>query len=191
MLTSQREGTDTIPGVADTRTPNSGPLPTASTSNEGEPGLPEGASVAQLVGAIRALNLAGERFRQAVADHFDVGLSETSAMQVLSAGGPLSPGQLADLVGLTPSTVTALLDRLERADLAARTPHSSDRRKTVVSVTAGGQRFLDAVQAWLGEAVGVIEPGQIPAATALLAQLAGGLHARADGIADGGRHAVN
>lgn len=140
----------------------------------------------ELVAALRALNLAGERFRQAVAAHYDVSLSETVAMSHLSNHGPVTPRQLADLVGLTPSTVTSLLDRLESANLAVRAPHPTDRRKSVVSVTARGQQLLGSVQKWMTEATKVIEPAQASVAAAILTDLAQGLHQQADVITDGG-----
>lgn len=141
-----------------------------------------GTGSGQMISALRALTLAGDRFRQAVAVHFQVGISETLAMSYLFAAGPLSPRELADRVGLTPSTVTSLLDRLESAGLAVRTPHPTDRRKTVVSVTSSGQELLTVVQAWMQEAIGGLEPAQLPAATANLLQLADGLHTQADRI---------
>ena len=139
----------------------------------------------ELMLAIRAFSLAGDRFRQAVASHFQVGISETFAMSYLSAAGPMSPRQLAGQVGLTPSTVTSLLDRLEGAGLALRSPHPTDRRKTVVSVTSRGQELLDQVQGWMREATSAVDPEQLPAATAVLLRLADGLQGQAQSIFDG------
>lgn len=117
---------------------------------------------------LRRLILAGEQFRHAVAAHFGVGLTETVAMSHLSHRGGLTPRELAGPVGLTPSAITTVLDRLEKAGLAERSPHPDDRRKVVVTVTPAGQELLDAAQGWLAEALSELdEPSQNEAAVLL------------------------
>lgn len=121
--------------------------------------------------ALRALMLAGEQFRHAVAEHFGVGLSETIAMSHLSTSGALTPRQVADKVGLTPSTVTSLLDRLEAAGLATRTAHPTDRRKSVVTITEDGLAMLMQVQQWIRAAMGALERDRLPETVAALNDL--------------------
>jgi len=87
----------------------------------------DAADLTEAMVALRGLMLAGDQFRHAAAAYFDVGLSETVAMSHLSMAGPLSPREVSDRVGLTPSTVTSLLDRLEHAGLTARTPPTAAR----------------------------------------------------------------
>lgn len=135
-------------------------------------------SVNEAVFALRALTLAGEHFRHAVADHFGVDLSATMAMSHLSVSGPMTPRQVAGKVGLTPSTVTALLDRLESAGYAARRAHPSDRRKTVVAITERGQQALQEVREWMGAAVGVFDKQQLPEVVAIVSTLAESLDAQ-------------
>ena len=47
-------------------------------------------------------------------------------------GGPMTPGQLAQVTELPSSTTTRVLDRLEAKGLVRREPDPSDRRKTWV-----------------------------------------------------------
>jgi DNA-binding MarR family transcriptional regulator len=63
----------------------------------------------------------------------------------LRCQGPAKMRTLADELGLTPRNVTALVDGLEADDLVARRPHPSDRRATIVELTAGGAVAADAV----------------------------------------------
>jgi DNA-binding MarR family transcriptional regulator len=50
--------------------------------------------------------------------------------------------ELGGAMGIDPSTMVSLLDQLERAGLAKRGPHPSDRRARVVTITAKGRRVL-------------------------------------------------
>ena len=51
----------------------------------------------------------------AVAQRVGLGASDSQFMSLLGLHGPLTPGRLAGLSGLTTGTVTGVLDRLERA----------------------------------------------------------------------------
>src|SRR5215210_3904865 len=55
------------------------------------------------------------------------------------------PSELADRAGVTRSTITGLLDGLEREGLITREGHADDRRKAVVRLTPAGIRFLDSI----------------------------------------------
>lgn len=103
--------------------------------------------------ALRALVLAADRYRHAVAAALDMGPSDAVAMGQLRAGA-LNARELATRTGLTPSTMTALLRRLEKAGLAQRSPHPTDRRQIVVSLTDAGHAELDRSERWLA---GVLE----------------------------------
>lgn len=51
-------------------------------------------------------------------------------------GEPVSPKEIIAELGLTSGSGTALLDRLEKADLIRRIPHASDRRSIRIEMTA-------------------------------------------------------
>jgi len=54
--------------------------------------------------------------------------------------------QLVDSLGVEPPTVTKMVQRLEEKGFVRRRPHPSDRRATVVWLTAAGQRVRPQVQ---------------------------------------------
>jgi len=132
-------------------------------------------STPDTTGALRALIVSGEQFRQAIADHFGIGVTESVAMSHLRVHDALTSRELAELTGLTSSTVTALVDRLEATGLASRSAHPTDRRKIVITLTSGGIEQLDRTEEWLAEAlegpIGV-DPATI---TTLLTELAAAL----------------
>ncbi|HYI20474.1 MAG TPA: MarR family transcriptional regulator [Solirubrobacteraceae bacterium] len=68
-------------------------------------------------------------------------------LATLRRSGPpyqLRPSELTGTVMLTSSGTTKRLDRLETADLIARTPDPTDRRGTLITLTEAGHAALDA-----------------------------------------------
>jgi MarR family transcriptional regulator, lower aerobic nicotinate degradation pathway regulator len=51
--------------------------------------------------------------------------------------------EIASAMGIDPSALVSLIDELERAGLAKRRPHPSDRRAREVTLTAKGRRLRD------------------------------------------------
>lgn len=61
-------------------------------------------------------------------------------------GEPLSLTQLSELVFRTNSTLTSLIDRMERDDLVVRAAHENDRRVTTVKPTPKGKELLLSIR---------------------------------------------
>jgi DNA-binding MarR family transcriptional regulator len=68
---------------------------------------------------------------------------QLSALSVLAFGGAHTLAQLADAEQVTSPTMTRIVDGLERAGLAERMPHPTDRRATLVRATADGKRVME------------------------------------------------
>lgn len=73
---------------------------------------------------------------QAVAQRVGLGGSDSQFLNLLGLHGPLTPGRLAELSGLTTGTVTGVIDRLERAGFVRRERDAGDRRKVLVTMVA-------------------------------------------------------
>ena len=56
---------------------------------------------------------------------------------------PVNQTHLAEAYGVAKATVTGLIDGLERDALVERLPDPSDRRASLVRLTAGGLKFLE------------------------------------------------
>jgi DNA-binding MarR family transcriptional regulator len=95
---------------------------------------------AQLAALIRQYQRDIDAFDQAVAER--VGLSRTDlrcldlVLELTIAGTPATPRRLAEVAGLTPSTITSVLDRLERAGYVRRIREQTDRRQVLLQLTA-------------------------------------------------------
>lgn len=70
---------------------------------------------------------------QAVAQQLGLGGSDSQFLSLLGMHGPLTPGRLAELTGLTTGTVTGVIDRLERGGYVRRERDATDRRKVLVT----------------------------------------------------------
>jgi len=86
--------------------------------------------VSQLVGAVI----------ERVVDGSDVSASEYAVTSSVGALGSVSPTELARLLGLSPTTLSAIVERLVRKKELRRVPHEKDGRSYVLELTAKGIR---------------------------------------------------
>lgn len=84
---------------------------------------------------VRAYQRAVDAFDESVAELLGINRTDMRCLDVLLERGEATPGQLADAVGLTSGSVTAMLDRLERGGFVQRAPDPTDRRRFVVRPT--------------------------------------------------------
>jgi DNA-binding MarR family transcriptional regulator len=64
----------------------------------------------------------------------------------LGESGPVSIGQLADILGVTDATASEFVDRLERRGLAVRRHRADDRRVVDCQLSDEGDRLLAEIQ---------------------------------------------
>jgi DNA-binding MarR family transcriptional regulator len=134
-----------------------------------------------LVGAAAKFAHAYLRWVDANADH---GLTflRLRLIERLNDDGPAMMRTLADELSLTPRHMTALVDALEDEKLVARRPHPTDRRATVVELTASGCEAADAVLGPSTEAMAELfddlTPEEQTRFAALLLKLLDGLRSR-------------
>ena len=73
-----------------------------------------------------------------IADSFKLTVMQASALMMLSRDEPKPMRMLSDYFMCDASSVTGLIDRLEKNDLIQRQNHPSDRRITLISLTEKG-----------------------------------------------------
>ena len=102
---------------------------------------------ALLAALIRQYQRDVDAFDQAVAERY--GLSRTDfrcldlVLELTTAGTSVTPMRLAEAADLTPSTITSVLDRLERAGYLRRVRGQANRRQVLLELTAA---FAEATQ---------------------------------------------
>ena len=75
----------------------------------------------------------------------EVTLPQYRALVVLASRGPRLVGELAEALGIHPSTATRLCDRLVTKKLVTRTTGQDNRRETTISLSGRGRRLVDRV----------------------------------------------
>ena len=73
-----------------------------------------------------------------------VTLTQLSAMASLHRHGPMSPGELAARERVRPPSMTRVIAALVDCGFVSRSPHPTDGRQTVVSLTETGRDYVDA-----------------------------------------------
>jgi len=91
---------------------------------------------ADLGGALQRFGLARDRMRVALAKGAGMAETDLDALEYLEAEGPLTQRQLGQRLGITSGAVTMLADRLEARGWLERRPHPTDRRATMLELSA-------------------------------------------------------
>jgi DNA-binding MarR family transcriptional regulator len=139
----------------------------------------------EAIRALRALILAGERYRQVLSDYVSLGVTDSQAVSYLTVHGDRGQNELAADLGLSSSASTALVDRLEREGIAERYPHPNDRRRTLVRLTSRGKAVVEVSRQWLLAGFQDIPAGDHQAVAATLRSLAGRLSERSTAVSRG------
>jgi DNA-binding MarR family transcriptional regulator len=109
---------------------------------------------AELALLLRRLSVELDAVGQRFAELHGLGRTDVRAlvaiMDATRAGEPLSAGALGAAVSLSSASVTALVDRLERAGHVHRVRDPADRRRVVLQISesamAAGGRFFGTLQ---------------------------------------------
>lgn len=88
-----------------------------------------------------------------VLDEFDLTFARYEALMLLyfSRAQELPLGKMGARLQVHPTSVTNLIDGLQRSGLVERTPHPTDRRTTLATLTARGRATAEAATSALHE----------------------------------------
>ena len=135
-------------------------------------------AMAAALRSLRALIMAGERYRLTVAGLLGLGTTETQALACLAIHGARGQSELARDLSLTSSAATSLVDRLERHGAAERARHPTDRRRTIIRLTPRGEQLVVDGQGPLLASLEQVDPAALPHLARWLDVIAGSLHTR-------------
>jgi len=87
---------------------------------------------------IRAIDLHSHK----LAHLHDITGPQLGCLLAVKESGPLTSGNVAKKVYLSPSTVVGIIDRLEKKELVVRNRDMKDRRQVYVSITLKGEKLI-------------------------------------------------
>ncbi|MEV4438872.1 MarR family transcriptional regulator [Streptomyces sp. NPDC049577] len=120
------------------------------------PGEPS-AELAEAAARLRVLTGALMRRLRAAGEGSGVTLSQASVLSRLDRDGPATTVALARAERVRPQSMGATLAALEETGLVERSPHPSDRRQAIMSLTGEGRRQLADVrrtrEGWIARAL--------------------------------------
>ena len=104
------------------------------------------AETEEILAHVRALRR--DLLRNPYADAEGSGLTgpQVTVMACLVRGGPLTLTELSRQLGMSHSTASGIVDRLQARGLVQRTPDAADRRRTRITVTEDVTRYVHELE---------------------------------------------
>jgi DNA-binding MarR family transcriptional regulator len=120
---------------------------------------------------LRQLVLTVEELRHALELASGLSYADLLALTYLGTEGSLSPGELAQRLSLTPSSITVRVDRLTADGYVIRKPHERDRRRQQLTLTPAGKRALTRARDWGTAAVHRLDHDRLPVINSVLSEV--------------------
>ncbi len=135
------------------------------------------AAVDAVLDAFAALTAAQRRLRGRDAQApGGMSFAQLRVLMALEEDDGLPAGRLAERAGVTPATVTGMLDILEAQGVVTRERSAADRRRVIARLTPEGRRLRDGrraeVRRVFEEALATLDPADLAAAPRVLLRLA-------------------
>jgi DNA-binding MarR family transcriptional regulator len=138
-------------------------------------------SMVAVTSVMRAQQILLARLNEAL-DPFELTFARYEALMLLylSKAGSLPLGNMGARLQVHPASVTSLVDGLERSRYAERTPHPTDRRTTLATITPRGREVAAAAT----DALNAVSFGTAPLRPAELLTVADALRGLRLGAGD-------
>jgi DNA-binding MarR family transcriptional regulator len=107
--------------------------------------------------------------------HYGVTGAQGSVLRSLRDSGPASSAQLSRTLYVKPSTMTGMIDRLEKKGLVVRTPKIGDRRVSIIKLTPEGEELSrqlpDPLELKLVSSLSGLDTGHVKQVSAIVDEL--------------------
>lgn len=131
--------------------------------------------------ALRRILRATELHAKEVAQSAGLTPVQLRVVQIVAETGTSTGGAIARRMHVAPATITAMVDKLERAGHVARQPSQTDRRQTIIALTERGRDALrrapDALQQRFAAEFGALADWEQAMVVAVLERVAAMLDA--------------
>src|SRR5580658_6758294 len=106
---------------------------------------------------------------------YGLGFARGRVLWALRDSGPVLMRALSDALGVSPRTVTGLVDSLEADGWVTRSPHPADRRATIISLTPASEvtltRLTDSYRSLAHDLLGDVCDDDLDHCRAVIRQL--------------------
>ena len=106
------------------------------------------------------------------AREYGMGFARGRVLWALQESGPVVMRALSQRLGISPRTVTGLIDALEADGWVTRTPHPDDRRATIITLTPATQTAIstlrDSYEGLAHDLLAGIDPADLAACQSVL-----------------------
>jgi len=106
------------------------------------------------------------------AREYGMGFARGRVLWALQESGPVVMRALSQRLGISPRTVTGLIDALEADGWVTRTPHPDDRRATIITLTPAAQTAIstlrDSYEGLAHDLLAGIDPADLAACQSVL-----------------------
>jgi len=102
--------------------------------------VPRNVAISGIMQSLRRIFKAIQDYSQEVSHKFGITGPQLWALKSLSTNGSLPLGQLSKMMYLHPSTITGVVDRLEKKGYVVRDRVHKDRRVVMVQLTTKGKK---------------------------------------------------
>jgi len=106
------------------------------------------------------------------AREYGMGFARGRVLWALQESGPVVMRALSQRLGISPRTVTGLIDALETDGWVTRTPHPDDRRATIITLTPAAQTAIstlrDSYEGLAHDLLAGIDPADLAACQSVL-----------------------
>ena len=107
-----------------------------------KPRIPKESYELRILQLLRRIIRAVDIHSHKLAHLHDITGPQLGCLMVIKENGPLTSGNIAKKVYLSPSTIVGIIDRLEKKKLIIRDRDRKDRRQVFVSITPKGEKLL-------------------------------------------------
>jgi DNA-binding MarR family transcriptional regulator len=95
----------------------------------------------QIIFSIRRLIQANELYTKELNKKYQISAAQLNCILALDEYGPLPPSKIANHIMVKSSTVTGVVDRLEKKGFVERMRNSPDRRVITIQLTEAGKKL--------------------------------------------------
>ncbi|MFF0542696.1 MarR family transcriptional regulator [Nocardia thailandica] len=101
--------------------------------------------IAEIGATLRGLQQSFDLFDEVVAERLGINRTDLRCLDLVAERGPVSAGELAVALRLSPAATTTVVDRLVKGGLVTRAPDPLSRRRVLVRVTGRAEELIAGI----------------------------------------------